>query len=265
MQVTIVTLFNTQCFYSLSDKVEVIYPNFDILAINKHVRIIKQFFYLRHKIKELRPDCVLSMGVETNIATLLSTIGLGIKIYVADRNNPFIKLSFLRQLLKKVLYQKAEGIICQTNLARQKVHGLTKHPNIVVIPNPITIFENDYVSIEKKNYIVNVGRFIKSKNQRELIDIFTLVNDGSWKLIFVGDGPCRKECMDYVSQKGISSYVEFVGVVKDVDRYLAQSKIFAFVSTSEGFPNALGEAVLFPTASISYNCPAGPEDIIRDD
>ena len=36
--------------------------------------------------------------------------------------------------------------------------------------------------------------------------------------------------MDYVSQKGISSYVEFVGVVKDVDRYLAQSKIFAFVS-----------------------------------
>ena len=54
------------------------------------------------------------------------------------------------------------------------LHGLTKHPNIVVIPNPITIFENDYVSIEKKNYIVNVGRFIKSKNQRELIDIFTL-------------------------------------------------------------------------------------------
>ena len=119
--------------------------------------------------------------------------------------------------------------------------------------------------LKRKNYIVNVGRFIKSKNQRELIDIFTLVNDGSWKLIFVGDGPCRKECMDYVSQKGISSYVEFVGVVKDVDRYLAQSKIFAFVSTSEGFPNALGEAVLFPTASISYNCPAGPEDIIRDD
>ena len=62
VQVTIVTLFNTQCFYSLSDKVEVIYPNFDILAINKHVRIIKQFFYLRHKIKELRPDCVLRVG-----------------------------------------------------------------------------------------------------------------------------------------------------------------------------------------------------------
>lgn len=176
VQVTIVTLFNTQCFYSLSDKVEVIYPNFDILAINKHVRIIKQFFYLRNKIRELRPDCVLSMGVETNIATLLSTIGLRIKIYVADRNNPFIKLSFLRQLLKKVLYKKAEGIICQTNLARQKVHELTKHPNIVVIPNPITIFENDNLSIAKKNYIVNVGRFIKSKNQRELIDIFTPTN-----------------------------------------------------------------------------------------
>lgn len=51
VQVTIVTLFNTQCFYSLSDKVEVIYPNFDILAINKHVRIIKQFFIYVIKLK----------------------------------------------------------------------------------------------------------------------------------------------------------------------------------------------------------------------
>ena len=62
MQVTIVTLFNTQCFYSLSDKVEVIYPNFDILAIKQACSDYKTIFYLRHKIKELRPDCVLSMG-----------------------------------------------------------------------------------------------------------------------------------------------------------------------------------------------------------
>lgn len=42
--------------------------------------------------------------------------------------------------------------------------------------------------------------------------------------------------MDYVSQKGISSYVEFVGVVKDVDRYLAQSKILLSFRPPKDFP-----------------------------
>lgn len=35
---------------------------------------------------------------------------------------------------------------------------------------------------------------------------------------------------------------EFMGAFSDVNRYYQMSKIFAFTSTSEGFPYALAEA-----------------------
>src|SRR5690606_25187111 len=54
------------------------------------------------------------------------------------------------------------------------------------------------------------------------------------------------------------------GAVKGVDAYLAESSIFAFTSLSEGFPNALSEAVAFPLPCVAYDCPAGPSDIVKD-
>ncbi len=60
-----------------------------------------------------------------------------------------------------------------------------KHKNIAVIGNPIPDLYNPY--IEKKNIFLNVGRFIASKNQLLLIDIFDEINPGNWKLWFVGE------------------------------------------------------------------------------
>jgi GalNAc-alpha-(1->4)-GalNAc-alpha-(1->3)-diNAcBac-PP-undecaprenol alpha-1,4-N-acetyl-D-galactosaminyltransferase len=37
-----------------------------------------------------------------------------------------------------------------------------------------------------------------------------------------------------------------------------------FASLSEGFPNALAEAMSFSLPSIAYNCIAGPSDLIED-
>ena len=62
----------------------------------------------------------------------------------------------------------------------------------------------------------------------------------------------------------LTDRVEFVKGTKDVAEYYSKAKIFAFTSTTEGFPNALGEALSTPLASISYDCVAGPADLIED-
>ena len=74
--------------------------------------------------------------------------------------------------------------------------------------------------------------------------------------------------MDSVRQKvfayGLSSNVEFCGNVRDVDKYILGSEIFAFTSLSEGFPNALLEAMSGGLACVSYDCVAGPSELIHD-
>lgn len=66
------------------------------------------------------------------------------------------------------------------------------------------------------------------------------------------------------SDLGVEDRVLFWGEVSHIEEYYQRSDIFAFTSISEGFPNALGEAMAAGMACISFDCEAGPSDLIVD-
>jgi GalNAc-alpha-(1->4)-GalNAc-alpha-(1->3)-diNAcBac-PP-undecaprenol alpha-1,4-N-acetyl-D-galactosaminyltransferase len=119
----------------------------------------------------------------------------------------------------------------------------------------------------KCNQILSVGRLIESKHHDRLIHIFkNLKNADDWQLVIVGGDALRqsnyKKLCQLVEDLNLQGRVVLAGEQSNVDEYYASSQIFAFTSSLEGFPNVVGEALSCGLPVVSYDCVAGPSEMI---
>ncbi|GGH32312.1 LPS N-acetylglucosaminyltransferase [Sphingobacterium alkalisoli] len=266
LKVFIILLTKQEHFYSVNDNVTIIEPQEEYTS-----NLISKFYYsiwilkfIRRTIRELKPDAVLSFCERYNNIVLLSLLGINVKRFVSDRNNPKNTLGLVHENLRKRLYKGADGIIAQTTTAKDILYIKTKNPNIKAIPNPLRNVEEHDVT-KRENIILTVGRNVEQKNQRELIEIFSRLEDAEhWKLEIIGVGDLRHELENLVEMKGLSNRVSFLDFQKNIDFYFQRAKIFVFTSLYEGFPNALIEAMANGLPTVSYDCPTGPSELIVD-
>lgn len=264
-EVTVIFLVNHKPFFEIDRNVHgVIMPQFFYKPnfASKFLYSIRIILYLRRNVKRINPDSLLSFGEGYNSIVLLSTLGLNYNVFVSDRSSPDHQLGFFKQKLMKYLYPTAAGVISQTKTAKIKIQSKAALKNVHIIPNPVKIIPR--ANLKKENIILNVGRLVKEKNQLQLIQIFSKVCYGDWRLIIVGDGPLRLRLENEIKKLDLEEKVILAGAQYDLSVYFSKSKIFAMTSISEGYPNALCEAMAFPLPVISFNCIAGPADIIND-
>ena len=252
--------------YNTDSRIRIIEPDFDYNEKAKAIEGLKRAIWLRKTIRKINPDTVMSVGTSWNKFVLLSLLGTKYNVFVSDRGNPFKKQSRVYRILEKLLYPGAAGIVAQTNTARDIYRKKKLNDNIVVLLNPIREIDNaDQV---RSKTIVSVGRLIETKHFDRLIHIFSKIENKEWKLIIIGGESLNQRNMfklqSLSKELNISDRVIFTGAITNVDDYLTQASIFAFTSSSEGFPNALAEAMSAGLPAISYDCPTGPSDIIVD-
>jgi GalNAc-alpha-(1->4)-GalNAc-alpha-(1->3)-diNAcBac-PP-undecaprenol alpha-1,4-N-acetyl-D-galactosaminyltransferase len=263
VEVHLIILLKGEIFFPLSNKVIVHQSNLYSSDFNRLSLTIKALLFLQKKIYSIKPTSVLSYGEKYNIFVLFSLFFSDESIFISDRCSPYNPISKFHSILRPFLYRKAKGIICQTEIAKSVLFSKVNHQNIFVIPNAIKIFHKPQM-VKKENIIINVGRLVKLKQQDKLIRYFAEINNLNWKLIIVGEGILESQYKNLTKELGVESKVEFVNSTSMIGDLFAKSKIFAFTSNSEGFPNALGEAMLYPIACISYDCIAGPSEMIKD-
>ena len=200
---------------------------------------------------------------------LIASYSINSRIVISGRSSPnrvrfpgnFIA-NTLYKLGHKIFSNKVNGIIAQTNEA--KIVYQTKYNcPIVVIPNFLREIKT-YPTHTREKIIITVGRCVFEKGQNSLIEAFSMVEDKSWKLQILGDGPLRKELEEQATRLNCADRIEFLGFQKEVDFYLSKAQIFAFTSVIEGYPNALIEGMANGLAPISFDCSAGPSDIIEN-
>jgi len=259
---------NRDVFYSIPKNITIHKPEWEFDNNKRAFNTVKTLYFLRKKIQEIQPDTILSLGEYWNSFVLLSLYGLDYPIYVSDRCQPDKNLGFFHEYLRKWLYPKAAGVIAQTKTAKSIFSEKKLNKNIKVIGNPIYSIQPPGHKIKKENIILTVGRLIESKHHDRLIHIFNSINPGDWKLVIVGGNALKQQGRErlnsIIEEYGIEDSVELTGTVSDVEKYYNISKIFAFTSSSEGFPNVIGEAMSAGLPVIAYDCIAGPSDLIDD-
>jgi glycosyltransferase involved in cell wall biosynthesis len=254
-----------QIEFDLPKNIIIYKPDFKFDNNTRIVSTLKTLIFVRKTIKGIDPHTILSFGEYWNNLVLLSLVGLKYPIYISDRSQPKKSLGTVQNFLKDKLYPIANGYIVQTEKAKAIAKKNKWNKNIVTIGNPIREI-NKNSAIPKENIVLTVGRLIKTKHIDELINMFLACKEKNWKLVIVG-GNAKKmnlleEYRNLIKTRGEEKQVKLVGAQQNVDEYYNKSKIFAFTSSSEGFPNVIGEAMSAGLPVIAYDCLAGPSDLI---
>lgn len=229
---------------------------------------VRRVWVLRRTIAEIKPDAVISFMDTTNVLAILATRGLGIPTLVSERNNPaFEGVRGLWPQLRRVSYRIVEGAVTQTERARA-CFPATVRDRCAVIPNPVlssspTPYEGLVIPHPS---LLAVGRLSVQKGFDLLLAAFARLGSQypDWHLVIVGEGPLRTELEARIAELGILDRVQMPGHAKDPVKALRDGDIFVLSSRYEGFPNALCEAMSAGMPVVSFDCPFGPAEIIRD-
>jgi glycosyltransferase involved in cell wall biosynthesis len=105
----------------------------------------------------------------------------------------------------------------------------------------------------EETVLLFVGQHIWEKNTRMIIESLALLDDLAFKMYFIGVGYAEDEMRQLVDQLGLSSKVEFLGMITDRDvlkRYYAAADLFLFPSIYDNAPLVVREAAAMHTPSI---------------
>jgi len=253
--------------YSLPTSVNVYKPPFPFSDAKRTIDTMKTIRFLRKKVKEINPDRILSFGEYWNNLVLLSLYGLSFPVFISDRSEPGKDLGKVQNLLRKLLYPGAAGYIAQTKEAKNICLSNEWNKQVKVIGNPIRRIHSNG-QVKKENIVLSVGRLIKTKHFDQLIRLFVEIGNPDWKLVIVG-GDSKKlnlsiELKKLVQELGAEDFIFLEGQQEEIDIYYKKSSVFAFTSSSEGFPNVIGEALSAGLPVVCYDGIAGPSDMIEN-
>lgn len=282
----------SEYFYNLGNNVYIIVdfhnPNTSynyrgkILKLNKCI-YKNQYYSILEKASEVKSykkkysiDITVSFMEESNFINILSRyndkIFITIHTYLSNRLPTWGTKGIIYKFLIMFLYNKADKVISLTHIGKKDLinNFYLNKDKIKIIYNPINLEEslknNKFYSIDKtkKDIIITVGRLENVKSQWHLIRAFNEVckKNRNAYLLIVGKGPLLDYLKSLVSQFNIQSRVYFLGLQKDIYRFLSLSKVFVLSSQTEGLPNSILEAMACGLPIISTDCISGPREIL---
>lgn len=169
----------------------------------------------------------------------------------------------------KLTYAKHQFVA--VSKAIEKVVQQKLNIRVSTIYNPFEIEKIKALSValipEEEKFIVAVGRMNdRVKQFDKLIEAYSdsLLPQRNIKLVIIGEGQYLNELEALVELKNLTQQVVFKGYQKNPFCFQKKALFTVISSRNEGFPNVLVESMIVGTPVVSFDCFAGPNEIITD-
>ncbi len=180
-----------------------------------------------------------------------------------------LELQFLRRWASRVM-------VLNPGIEKEAVDAGLEHSQLAWMPNPVD--QDEFAPCapeerreirtslglsEESRVILFVGRLAPEKELPSLLSAFANVKEqyATATLVVIGDGPDRPTLEDMARHIGVSGAVQFAGRLEGacVARWMRAADIFALVSSNEGFPCSLVEAMCSGLPAVVSDIPANTQ------
>ena len=158
--------------------------------------------------------------------------------------------------------QKLKAVVLLTKEDAESWKGATQ---TYVIPNSLPFEPEKSSSLQNKQAIA-VGRYNHAKGYEYLIEAWKIVNNNhpDWVIDIYGSGELKEQVIKQIEQAGLQKTMLMHEPTDDImDKYL-ESSICVVSSRYEGFSMVILEAMACGLPVVSFDCPHGPREIIKD-
>ena len=272
-------------YFPISEKVRVVDLGLDFHQQYGHNLAYRAYIYftlmqrykkaMKHLLAEEKPDIVItSLGREIDFIADMQdgsvkigeshiAKGFARNFHLMEQRGGLYRLiaRHWRRKLEQAV-RKLDALVLLTRHDADSWAGLTRTE---IIPNSMPFFPEQASSCENKQ-VIFVGRFSEQKGLNYLIKTWEGVykKHKDWTLHMYGEGEQKAILLDLIEKADLTDAVVVHEPTRQIMEKYQESSIFLLTSRFEGLPMVLIEAQACGLPIVSFNCPWGPADIIKN-
>jgi glycosyltransferase involved in cell wall biosynthesis len=261
-------------------------PKVHIVSLRAR-RIIFTLPKLVRYLRRVRPPVLMALDTYNHLLALTARVVSGTDTRIVLRIGTMLSILYTQYTrlndrmippLTRLLYPRADAVIAVSRgVTRDTMHTCNvPEEKITTIFNPKNREAIRAMSRESLTHkwlgdnkdrpvIIAGGRLRPGKGFEDLFEAFALLNKQvPSRLIILGAAGkmTSGNFAELVGNLGIAGDVDFAGYTDNPHAYTARADVFVMPSVREGLPNALIEALMCGTPTVSTDCDSGPREIL---